>query len=46
MLPTDEDDLTLVDMGSGNCEKTRDFIDELLTKVNQLTYIPIDISEG
>ena len=36
----------LVEMGSGNSEKTRMFIDALLTKQSTLTYYPIDISEG
>ncbi|XP_033730540.1 histidine N-alpha-methyltransferase-like isoform X2 [Pecten maximus] len=36
---------TLVDMGSGNSEKTRGFIDALLTKYKSVTYIPVDISK-
>ena len=35
----------LVDMGSGNADRTRMFIDVLLQKQSQLTYIPVDVSE-
>lgn len=34
----------LVEMGSGNSEKTRTFIDAILRRQETLTYIPIDIS--
>ncbi|XP_052281169.1 histidine N-alpha-methyltransferase-like [Dreissena polymorpha] len=34
----------LVEMGSGNSEKTRSVIDVLLKKQTTLTYVPIDIS--
>ena len=35
----------LVDMGSGNADKTRMFIDVLLQQQTQLTYIPVDVSD-
>lgn len=35
----------LVDMGSGNSEKTRGFIDSLLVNHDTITYIPVDISK-
>ncbi|XP_060065963.1 histidine N-alpha-methyltransferase-like [Ylistrum balloti] len=35
----------LVDMGSGNSEKTRGFIDALLQKHGHIQYLPVDISE-
>ncbi|OWF48188.1 Histidine-specific methyltransferase EgtD [Mizuhopecten yessoensis] len=37
-------DLTLVDLGSGNCSKTKILIDELLKRQTALTFYPIDIS--
>lgn len=36
----------LVEMGSGNSEKSRMIIDILLSKQQNLTYMPVDISEG
>ncbi|OWF56495.1 Histidine-specific methyltransferase EgtD [Mizuhopecten yessoensis] len=38
-------DVALVDLGSGNCSKTRLVINELLTRQNTLTFYPLDISE-
>ena len=37
---------TLVDLGSGNCEKSRLFIDAILKKQSSLRFIPVDISKG
>ncbi|KAL4236036.1 hypothetical protein ACF0H5_004422 [Mactra antiquata] len=34
----------LVEMGSGNSEKSRSFIDAILKRQETLTYVPIDIS--
>lgn len=36
----------LVEMGSGNSEKSRTFIDAMLERQKSLTYIPVDISAG
>ena len=38
--------ISLVDMGSGNSEKTRTIISEILKHQDSLVYIPVDISEG
>ena len=37
---------TLIDMGSGNCVKSRMIIDALLERQSKLQFIPVDISEG
>ncbi|OWF56372.1 Histidine-specific methyltransferase EgtD [Mizuhopecten yessoensis] len=37
--------LTLIDIGSGNCKKTKFVINELLQRQNGLSYYPVDISE-
>ena len=36
----------LVEMGSGNSEKSRIFIDAILERQSTLQYIPVDISKG
>ena len=36
----------LADLGSGNCEKSRLFVDAILERQSKLQFIPIDISEG
>ena len=36
----------LVEMGSGNSEKSRIFIDTILEQQTTLQYIPVDISQG
>ncbi|MCP4108050.1 MAG: L-histidine N(alpha)-methyltransferase [Desulfobacteraceae bacterium] len=41
MLP---ENITLVELGSGNSEKTRQLIEALLKKQTYLRYVPIDIS--
>ena len=38
--------VALVDMGSGNAEKTRIIMDALLEKQSDIQYIPVDISES
>ena len=38
--------MVLVDLGCGNCEKTRMFIDAILEKQDSLHFIPVDISQG
>ena len=38
--------VTLVDLGCGNCDKTRMFIDAILETQDRLDFIPVDISEG
>ncbi|OWF48186.1 uncharacterized protein LOC110453346 [Mizuhopecten yessoensis] len=45
IIPCFPYDMALVDMGSGNCSKTRLVIDELLQRQNKLTFYPVDISE-
>ncbi|XP_033755095.1 histidine N-alpha-methyltransferase-like isoform X2 [Pecten maximus] len=45
IIPRVPYDVALVDLGSGNCSKTRLVIDELLTRQNSLTFYPLDISE-
>ncbi|XP_033759606.1 histidine N-alpha-methyltransferase-like [Pecten maximus] len=44
MLTFDTENTVLVDMGSGNCQKTRLFIDNILQNQDKLTFYPIDIS--
>ncbi|XP_033754805.1 histidine N-alpha-methyltransferase-like [Pecten maximus] len=44
IVPNVSYDLTLVDLGSGNCSKTRFVIDELLKRKKKLTFYPVDIS--
>ncbi|XP_060080659.1 histidine N-alpha-methyltransferase-like [Ylistrum balloti] len=38
-------DVALVDLGSGNCSKTRLVIDELLSRQETVKFFPVDISE-
>ena len=38
--------IVLADLGCGNCEKTRIFIDAILEKQDKLHFIPVDISQG
>ncbi|XP_033755240.1 histidine N-alpha-methyltransferase-like [Pecten maximus] len=45
-IPQVPHDLTLVDLGSGNCFKIRLVIDELLRRQKNLTFYPVDISES
>ncbi|XP_021357957.1 uncharacterized protein LOC110453368 [Mizuhopecten yessoensis] len=45
IIPWNKYDLTLVDLGSGNCSKTRLVIDELLKRQKTLTFYPVDISK-
>ncbi|XP_069122359.1 histidine N-alpha-methyltransferase-like [Argopecten irradians] len=45
ILPNVSEVPHLVDMGSGNSEKTRGFIDSLLVNHDTVTYIPVDISK-
>ncbi|XP_069120797.1 histidine N-alpha-methyltransferase-like isoform X2 [Argopecten irradians] len=45
MCSSDVKNSILVDMGSGNCEKTRLFIDHLLLNQEKLDFYPIDISQ-
>ncbi|XP_021359803.1 uncharacterized protein LOC110454493 isoform X2 [Mizuhopecten yessoensis] len=45
MLEHDTQYTALVDMGSGNCQKTRFFIDELLKYQDKIHFYPIDISK-
>ncbi|XP_069114709.1 histidine N-alpha-methyltransferase-like [Argopecten irradians] len=45
IIPDVPNDLTLVDLGSGDCSKTRFIIDELIKRQNTLTFYPLDISE-
>ncbi|XP_033754836.1 histidine N-alpha-methyltransferase-like [Pecten maximus] len=44
IIPDVSYDLTLVDLGSGDCSKTRHVIDELLKRQKALTFYPLDIS--
>ncbi|XP_033755691.1 histidine N-alpha-methyltransferase-like [Pecten maximus] len=44
IIPEVSGDLTLVDLGSGDCSKTRFVIDELLKRQKTLTFYPVDIS--
>ncbi|XP_033730891.1 histidine N-alpha-methyltransferase-like isoform X2 [Pecten maximus] len=44
MLTFDTEKTDLVDMGSGNCQKTRLFIDNILQNHDKLTFYPVDIS--
>ncbi|XP_069114733.1 histidine N-alpha-methyltransferase-like [Argopecten irradians] len=46
IIPNVPYDLTLVDIGSGNCSKTRYVINELLKRQDRLIFYPEDISEG
>ncbi|XP_069114386.1 histidine N-alpha-methyltransferase-like [Argopecten irradians] len=43
-IPDVPNDLTLVDIGSGDCSKTRFVIDELIKRQSTLTFYPLDIS--
>ncbi|XP_069113501.1 histidine N-alpha-methyltransferase-like [Argopecten irradians] len=45
IIPRVPYDVALVDLGSGNCSKTRLVIDELLARQKSLTFYPVDISE-
>ncbi|XP_021364017.1 uncharacterized protein LOC110457187 isoform X2 [Mizuhopecten yessoensis] len=45
ILPEGSDVPDLVDMGSGNSEKTRLFIDTLLQRHDRVKYTPVDISK-
>ena len=38
--------IKLVDIGCGNCDKTRLFIDAILKRQEKLDFIPVDIAEG
>ncbi|XP_069114708.1 histidine N-alpha-methyltransferase-like [Argopecten irradians] len=44
IIPNVPNDLTLVDLGSGDCALTRFVIDELIERQNTLTFYPLDIS--
>ncbi|XP_069114712.1 histidine N-alpha-methyltransferase-like isoform X1 [Argopecten irradians] len=44
IIPDVPNDLTLVDLGSGDCSKTRFVIKELLKRQKTLMYYPLDIS--
>ncbi|XP_069114714.1 histidine N-alpha-methyltransferase-like [Argopecten irradians] len=44
IIPNVPNDLTLVDIGSGDCSKTRFVIDELIKRQNTLAFYPLDIS--
>lgn len=44
IIPKGPYDLTLVDLGSGNCSPARPFIDEMLRRQDTLTFYPLDIS--
>ncbi|XP_069114744.1 histidine N-alpha-methyltransferase-like [Argopecten irradians] len=45
IIPRVPYDVTLVDLGSGNCSKTRYVIDELLKSQKHLSFYPVDVSE-
>ncbi|XP_060069417.1 histidine N-alpha-methyltransferase-like [Ylistrum balloti] len=45
IIPSVPYELTLVDLGSGNCSKTRLVIDELLKRQHKLKFYPVDISK-
>ncbi|XP_069114707.1 histidine N-alpha-methyltransferase-like isoform X3 [Argopecten irradians] len=45
IIPDVPNNFTLVDLGSGDCSKTRFVIDELIKRQNKLTFYPLDISE-
>ncbi|XP_060073484.1 histidine N-alpha-methyltransferase-like [Ylistrum balloti] len=45
IVPDSQNCYTLVDLGSGNCSKTRHVIDQLLKKQNHLSFYPLDISK-
>ncbi|OWF56373.1 uncharacterized protein LOC110448217 [Mizuhopecten yessoensis] len=44
IIPRTPHGLTIVDLGSGNCTKTRLFIDELLRRQQKCSFYPVDIS--
>ncbi|XP_069114705.1 histidine N-alpha-methyltransferase-like isoform X1 [Argopecten irradians] len=44
IIPDVPNGLTLVDLGSGDCSKTRFVIDELIKRQSTLTFYPLDIS--
>ncbi|XP_069114388.1 histidine N-alpha-methyltransferase-like [Argopecten irradians] len=44
IIPDASNDLTLIDLGSGDCSKTRFVIDELIKRQKTLTFYPLDIS--
>ncbi|XP_060084464.1 histidine N-alpha-methyltransferase-like [Ylistrum balloti] len=44
IIPRDSNELTLVDLGSGNCSKTRYVIDELMKRQKMVQFYPVDIS--
>ncbi|XP_033758363.1 histidine N-alpha-methyltransferase-like [Pecten maximus] len=44
IIPRVPYDFTLVDLGSGDCSKTRYVIDELLKRQHNLSFFPVDIS--
>ncbi|XP_033755690.1 histidine N-alpha-methyltransferase-like [Pecten maximus] len=38
-------EIKLVDLGCGNCSKTRHIIDDILKRQHQLSFYPVDVSE-
>ncbi|XP_060063238.1 histidine N-alpha-methyltransferase-like [Ylistrum balloti] len=45
MVTVNAENTALIDMGSGNCQKTRIFINEILRSKNKISFYPIDISK-
>ncbi|XP_033755765.1 histidine N-alpha-methyltransferase-like [Pecten maximus] len=45
IVPNKKTSYKLVDLGSGNCSKTRHVIDQLLLTQKQLAFYPVDISK-
>ncbi|XP_069112701.1 histidine N-alpha-methyltransferase-like isoform X2 [Argopecten irradians] len=45
IVPNKETPYKLIDLGSGNCSKTRYVIDQLLKAQTQLSFYPLDISK-
>ncbi|XP_021376777.1 uncharacterized protein LOC110465347 [Mizuhopecten yessoensis] len=45
LVPNSQSSYTLIDLGSGNCSKTRHVIDQLFKNQTSLSFYPLDISK-
>ena len=46
LLMNDDDDISVIELGSGSSTKTRILLKQIMTRINRVVYFPIDISHA
>ena len=46
LLMNDDDDISVIELGSGSSTKTRILLKQIMTRINRVVYFPVDISHA